>query len=92
MHPDFDAERLHGNLALIKVQNHITFIPTVVEAATISIIEPVENDVVLAVGWENIDESVSKLEFCIFIDPVAVCETFIFDCFFFRMIQIDQKC
>lgn len=63
LNPNYDAQRLLNNLALIKVEDHIDFIPTVVEAATLSGRDPVENDAVVAVGWEKVDESVRKSQF-----------------------------
>lgn len=63
LNPNYDAQRLLNNLALIKVEDHIEFIPTVVEAATLSGRDPVENDAVVAVGWEKVDESVRKSQF-----------------------------
>lgn len=58
IHPRFQQKMLLNNLALIKVKADIRFIPTVVEAATLPTKESAEDDMVDAVGWEKVDETV----------------------------------
>ena len=58
VHPDFEQKMRANNLALIKVNKDIEFIPTVVHAAILPRKGTAERDTVDAVGWEKIDESV----------------------------------
>lgn len=58
LHPDFEQKTRANNLALIKVNKDIEFIPTVVHAAILPAREAGERATVDAVGWEKIDETV----------------------------------
>lgn len=58
VHPGFEQKTRANNLALIKLNKDIQFIPTVVHAAILPWKGPSERDTVDAVGWEKIDETV----------------------------------
>lgn len=60
-HSKFEQKNLTNNLALVKVKNRITFIPTVVQAVYLSTIDIHENDAAFAIGWEKPDQSVCKI-------------------------------
>lgn len=62
VHPHFQQKMLQNNLALVKVTIDIQFIPTVVQAAILPTKEPVEDEMVDAVGWEKIDETVRYIK------------------------------
>ncbi|XP_031633975.1 trypsin 3A1-like [Contarinia nasturtii] len=58
VHPRFEWKKSQlNNIALIKVNSDIEFIPTVVQAAILPMKEIADGDMVHAVGWEKIDES-----------------------------------
>lgn len=59
IHPRFQEKWLLNNVALIKVNSDIQFIPTVVQAATLPKKEITKNNIVDAIGWEKIDNWVS---------------------------------
>lgn len=62
IHPEFDKKNLINNLALVKVNRSIAFIPTVVQAAQLSAKHFGENDTAIAIGWEKADQPVCCYE------------------------------
>lgn len=57
-HSKFEKGNLTDNLALLQVNDRITFIPTVVQAVYLFTNDVHENDTAFAIGWEKPDQSV----------------------------------
>lgn len=59
IHSGYQQKRLINNVALIKVKSAFDF-NTVVQAAKLPTVETEEDELAYAIGWEKVDEDVSK--------------------------------
>lgn len=60
-HSKFDRQNLINNLALVKLNTRIRFIPTVVQAVYLTTKDVPANSMAYAIGWENANQSVCKI-------------------------------
>lgn len=97
IHSKFEEKNLTNNLALVKVNEKIIFIPTVVQAVYLSAKDIGENNTAFAIGWEKANQSVCyfyiiKLNRFYFTKVLIVSIDFTFFLLTHREIKIVPKC
>lgn len=54
VHPEYVRKLLLNNLALLRIEDEIKFIPTVVQPAVLPTVDTYEDEEVLVCGWEKV--------------------------------------